>query len=57
MNGKQVGGLVLGVVGLLNVAYGLYRGLALDKSMIPLVPIGAMCAAIGFLLLGRSRSG
>ena len=54
MQGNKVAALILIVVGLLNIAYGLYRYLELEKSLLPLVPLGAVFAAIGVMLMTRS---
>ena len=54
MKANGAAALVLIIVGTLNVAYGLYRVFGKGQSMLPLVPVGLMCAAIGVVLLIRS---
>lgn len=56
MNGPRVAGLILVVVGLLNIAYGIYRSVALDASMLPIAPVGLLCAAVGLMLMKRSSA-
>lgn len=54
MKANGAAALVLIIVGALNVAYGLYRVFAMGQSMLPLVPVGLICTAIGVVLLTRS---
>lgn len=54
MRGNHVAALILVAVGVLNIAYGLYRYLELGRSLLPLVPLGAVFAAIGVILMTRS---
>ena len=56
MKANAVAGLVLAVVGLGNILYGFYRVVALDKSLIPLVPVGLMCTALGLIILVKAKS-
>ena len=51
MNGKIVAGLIIILVGLANVGYGIYRDLALDKSMMPGVPVGIAAFLLATALL------
>ncbi len=57
MNGKHVSALILMGVGLACMVYATYRVVALDASIIPLLPVGLMCTAIGGALYFRNVGG
>lgn len=54
-NASAAGAWVLAMVGMASVVYGLYRGIALGQSAIPLVPIGAVFAALGLWMAFRGK--
>ena len=53
MKGHHVGAAILIIVGLANICYGFYRVFALDKSLIPGVPVGLLCIVMGIVLITR----
>lgn len=53
MTANRIVAWLLLVVGLLNIAYGVYRSVVLDRSTFPLLGIGVMVVVLAIVLLRR----
>jgi len=56
MQGNRVAAWILLVVGVLNIAYGMYRSMVLDKSTFPLLGVGVAVVVLALVMLRRGDS-
>ena len=55
MNANRTVAWLLLIVGLLNIGYGIYRSVVLDKSTFPLLGVGVMVVVLAMVLLRRGE--